>query len=160
VAICGAPRLTQRRLRGAIQLEETSLHVQPYLFFQGRADEAIAFYQEALGAKVVMLMRFKDNPEAPLEARASDPRAEKVMHARLEIGDSVVLLSDGMKSDGPRFQDFSLTLSVASEDEAGRAFAALKEGGSVVEPLSKTFFSPCFGMVTDRFGVLWIVLAQ
>ena len=136
------------------------MRVQPYLFFQGRADEAIAFYQKALGAKVVMLMRFKDNPETAPEAREGDPRAEKVMHAQLEIGDNVVLLSDGRNSDGPRFQDFALTLNVASEAEADRAFAALEEGGSVVQPLTRTFFSSRFGMVADRFGVLWIVLAR
>jgi len=131
-----------------------SLH--PYLFFQGRADEAIAFYEEALGAKRVMLLRFKDNPEAA--APAPPELAEKVMHAQLEIGDAVLLLSDGHGVQGPEFQDFALTLTVADEAAADRAFAALSEGGSVAQPLRKTFFSKRFGMVQDRFGVLWIVM--
>jgi len=130
--------------------------IQPYLFLQGRADEAIAFYEKAIGAKRVMLMRYKDNPDAT--APPSPELADKVMHARLEIGDSVVLLSDGHGPEGPRFQGFALTLTVAGEAEADRAFGALCEGGHIVQPLQKTFFSPRFGMTQDRFGVLWIVL--
>lgn len=129
--------------------------IQPYLFFQGRADEAIAFYEKALGAKRVMLMRFKDNPDSP----APPPElADKVMHARLEIGGEVVLLSDGHGSEGPQFQGFALTLTVADEAEADKAFAALSAGGRVVQPLQKTFFSERFGMAQDPFGVLWIIL--
>jgi len=130
--------------------------IQPYLFFQGRADEAIAFYEKALGAKRVMLMRFKDNPDA--SAPPPPELADKVMHARLEIGDQVVLLSDGHGSEGPQFQGFALTLTVADEAEADKAFAALSAGGRVVQPLQKTFFSERFGMAQDLFGVLWIVL--
>ena len=129
--------------------------IHPYLFFQGRADEAIAFYEKALGAKRVMLLRFKDNPDAP----SPPPElADKVMHARLEIGDQVVLLSDGHGSEGPQFQGFALTLTVADEAEADKAFAALSPGGRVVQPLQKTFFSERFGMAQDPFGVLWIIL--
>jgi PhnB protein len=130
--------------------------IQPYLFFQGRADEAIAFYEKALGAKRVMLMRFKDNPDAP--APPPPELADKVMHARLEIGDQVVLLSDGHGSEGPKFQGFALTLTVADAAAADKAFAALSEGGHIVQPLQKTFFSERFGMTQDPFGVLWIIL--
>ena len=131
--------------------------IQPYLFFQGRADEAIAFYEQALGAKRVMLMRFKDNPDAP----APPPElADKVMHARLEIGGEVVLLSDGHGSEGPQFQGFALTLSVGDPAAADKAFAALSTGGRILQPLQKTFFSERFGMTQDPFGVLWIVLVQ
>jgi PhnB protein len=129
--------------------------VEPYLFFQGRAEEAIDFYEKALGAKRVMLMRFKDNPDAP--APPPPELADKVMHARLEIGGEVILLSDGHGSQEPQFQGFALTLTVADAALADKAFAALSEGGHVLEPLQKTFFSERFGMAQDPFGVLWIV---
>jgi len=130
--------------------------IQPYLFFQGRADEAIAFYEKALGAKRLMLMRFKDNPDAP--APPPPELADKVMHARLEIGGEVVLLSDGHGAEGPQFQGFALTLTVADEAAADKAFAGLSEGGEIVQPLQKTFFSPRFGMTRAPLGVLWIIL--
>jgi PhnB protein len=130
--------------------------VEPYLFFQGRAEEAIDFYEKALGAKRVMLMRFKDNPDAP--APPPPELANKVMHARLEIGGEVILLSDGQGSQGLQFQGFALTLSVADQAEADKAFEALSEGGQIVQPLQKTFFSERFGMTRDPFGVLWIIL--
>ncbi|MFY9656010.1 MAG: VOC family protein [Methylocystis sp.] len=130
------------------------MSVQPYLFLQGRADEAIAFYEKALGAKRIHLMRFKDNPDGP----APPERADKVMHASLEIGGQVILLSDGHGSEGPRFEGFALTLTVAEAAQADRAFEALSEGGRVVQPLQKTFFSERFGMTQDPFGVLWIIL--
>lgn len=132
------------------------MQIQPYLFFQGRCDEAIAFYEKALGAKRVMLLRFKDNPDpqAPVPAAL----AEKIMHARIEIGGAVMLLSDGHGAEGPKFQDFALTLNLPDAAAVDRAFAALQDGGAVLQPLQKTFFSARFGMVRDRFGVTWIVL--
>jgi PhnB protein len=133
------------------------MHIQPYLFFEGRADEAIDFYQKTLGAKLVMRLRFKDNPEG---GPPNPSIAENVMHARLEIGDSVLLLSDGHGPEGPRFQGFSLTLSVKSDAEVDRLFAALSEGGSVMQAPMKTFFSPRFAMAADRFGVMWIILVE
>ncbi len=132
--------------------------VQPYLFFGGRADEAIAFYQKVLGAKLAMRMRFKDNPDQT--SPAPEAFAEKVMHARLDIGDTALLLSDGHGQNGPCFEGFSLTLSVADDAEVERLFAALGEGGAVVQPPQKTFFSSRFAMVKDKFGVLWIVLVE
>jgi PhnB protein len=134
------------------------MQIQPYLFFNGRADEAIAFYEQALGAKLAMRLRFKDNPDAGTSV--PEAQAEKVMHARLEIGDAVVLLSDGHADDGPKFEGFSLTLNAPSATEVDRLFAALSEGGAVVQAPQKTFFSPRFGMAKDRFGVLWILLAR
>jgi PhnB protein len=133
------------------------MHIQPYLFFEGRADEAIDFYQTTLGAKLVMRLRFKDNPDG---GQCDPAIAENVMHARLQIGDSTLLVSDGRGSDGPRFQGFSLTLSVASDAEVDRLCAALSEGGSVMQAPGKTFFSSRFAMATDRFGVLWIILVE
>lgn len=131
--------------------------VQPYLFFNGRCDEAIEFYQKAVGAEVMMLMRFK---QAPDQSMVRPETAEKVMHARLRIGDAIVLASDGMGAGEPKFEGFSLCLSLTSAEEVDRRFNALAEGGQVRMPLDKTFFSPRFGMLTDKFGVGWIVLVE
>jgi PhnB protein len=132
--------------------------VQPYLFFDGRCEEAIEFYRQALGAEVVMLMRFKDSPEPPQPGMCPPGSGEKVMHATLRIGDTMVMASDGRCEGKPNFQGFSLSLTVPTEAEAERFFTALTQGGQVVQPLTKTFFSPRFGMVNDRFGVCWMVL--
>jgi PhnB protein len=131
--------------------------VEPYLFFDGRCEEAIEFYRKALGAEVDMLMRFKDSPEPPPPGCAP-PDPNKVMHASLHIGKASVMASDGRCGGKPHFDGFALSLGAASEAEADRLFAALAEGGKVQMPLAKTFFSPRFGMVTDRFGVMWMVI--
>jgi PhnB protein len=130
--------------------------VQPYLFFDGRCEEAVEFYRRALGAEVVMLMRFRDGPDAE---RATIPpgAADKIMHAALRIGETMVLASDGRCLGQPEFRGFALSLTAANEAEADRLFVALGEGGQVQMALSKTFFSPRFGMVTDRLGVSWMV---
>jgi len=133
------------------------MQVQPYLFFDGRTEEAINFYRKAVGAEIVMLLRFKEAPE-PHQPGTIPPGAEnKVMHAAFRIGASTVLASDGHCKGKPSFQGVSLSLTVADEAEAERTFAALSDGGQVQAPLSKTFFSPRFGMVADRFGVTWMV---
>ena len=132
--------------------------VQPYLFFNGSCDEAIEFYQKALGAEVMMLLRFK---QAPDQSMVRPETAEKVMHARLRVGDAIVLVSDGMcTGEQQKFEGFSLTLSLATAEEVDRHFNALAAGGQVRMPLDKTFFSPRFGMLTDKFGVGWIVLVE
>jgi PhnB protein len=137
------------------------MHVEAYLNFDGRCEEALEFYSQALGAEVTMLMRFKDSPEPCDDPAIVPPGTEnKVMHASLRIGDSVVMASDGHSSGQPTFQGISLTLSVSSEAEADRVFAALGDGGQVQMPLTKTFFSPRFGMVADRFGVSWMVIVH
>ncbi len=131
--------------------------VQPYLFFDGKCEEAVEFYRRALGAEVEMLMRFRDSPE-PAQPGMVPPGAEdKVMHAALRIGDTMVLGSDGRCLGQPDFRGFALSLTAADDAEADRLFAALAEGGQVQMPLSKTFFSSRFGMVADRFGVSWMV---
>jgi PhnB protein len=133
------------------------MEVQPYLFFDGRCEEAVAFYRKTLGAEVIMMMRFKDSPE-PHQPGMVPPGAEnKVMHMAMRIGDSTVLGSDGRCMGKPSFQGFALSLTVADEAEADRKFNALADGGQVQMPLAKTFFSPRFGMVADRFGVAWMV---
>ena len=131
--------------------------VQPYLFFDGRSEEAADFYRRALGAEVTMLMRWKDCPEPQRPGMATPGSENKVMHMALRIGDTTVLASDGPCQGQQNFQGFALSLTVANEAEADRRFAALADGGQVQMPLAKTFFSPRFGMVADRFGVSWMV---
>lgn len=133
------------------------MQVQPYLFFDGRCEEAVEFYRGALGAEVTMLMRFKENPE-PQEGGMVPPDAgDKVMHMSFRIGNTTVLASDGRCQGQPNFHGFSLSLTVATDDEAERLFTSLADGGQVQMPLTKTFFSSRFGMVADRFGVSWMV---
>ncbi len=135
------------------------MQVQPYLFFDGRAEEAIEFYKKALGAEVNMLMRWKDMPEKPKDPGMVPPGSEnKIMHASLRIGEATVMASDGQCKGKPSFQGFALTLNAANETEADRLFGALSDGGQVQMPMGKTFFSPRFGMVADRFGVSWMVI--
>jgi PhnB protein len=133
------------------------MQVQPYLFFDGCCEEAVEFYRSSLGAEVAMLMRFKDSPDPPPPGMVPPGGENKVMHAALRIGDAMVLASDGRCSGQPSFEGFALSLTAANETEADRLFAALAEGGQVQMPLAKTFFSPRFGMVADRFGVSWMV---
>jgi PhnB protein len=136
------------------------MQVQPYLFFDGRCEEAIEFYKKALGAQVEMMMRFKESPEPSNPDMCPPGTEEKIMHASFRIGDSVVMGSDGRCMGQPKFDGFALALTAANEQEAERLFAALADGGQVQMPLTKTFFSPSFGMVADRFGVNWMVIAE
>jgi len=133
------------------------MQTQPYLFFDGRCEEAIEFYRGALGAEVTMLLRFKEGPEPQQPGMVPPGAGEKIMHASLRIGDATVLASDGRCLGQPSFQGFAVSLTVPNEAEAERLFAGLAEGGQVQMPLAKTFFSPRFGMVADRFGVSWMV---
>jgi PhnB protein len=134
-------------------------HIQPYIFFEGRCEEAIEFYKKALGAEVVMMMRFKESPMPP--PPGVPPGSEnKIMHARLHIGQNVLLVSDGRCSGKTVFQGFFMSVSVSTEAEVDRIFGALSDGGKVGMPLEKTFFSSRFGMLTDRFGVGWMVLVH
>jgi PhnB protein len=133
------------------------MQAQPYLFFDGRCEEAIDFYKRTLGIKVEAMLRFKDNPDP--QPGSCPPGAEnKVMHAAFHIGDTLVMASDGYAKGKPEFKGFSLSVDVPSEAEADRLFTALGKGGQVQMPLAKTFFSPRFGMVADRFGVSWMVI--
>lgn len=136
------------------------MQVQSYLFFDGRCEEAIEFYRKALGAEVEMVMRFKECPEPPPAGTFPPGSENKIMHASLKIGDTNVLASDSQCTGSPSFRGFGLALTVPSEADADRVFAALADGGQVQMPLGKTFFSPRFGMVADRFGVSWMVLVE
>jgi PhnB protein len=130
--------------------------IQPYLFFDGRCEEAIAYYKRHLGAEVTMLMHFKDCPD---QSMVRPETANKVMHSCLKIGDSSILASDGMCQGNAAFQGFSLSITVKDEAEAEKKFAALSDGGEVRMPLGKTFFAKSFGIVADRFGVGWMIIA-
>jgi PhnB protein len=133
------------------------MRVEPYLFFNGRCEEAVEFYKKALGAKVAMLMRFKDSPEPHAPGMLPPGSENKVMHVSFRVGDTTVMASDGFCKGQTDFQGLSLSLTVSNEAEADRVFAALAEGGQVQMPLGKTFWSPRFGMVSDRFGLGWMV---
>jgi PhnB protein len=131
--------------------------VEPYLFFDGKCEEALEFYRRAIGAEVTALLRWKDSPDPQM---AIPGAADKVMHARVRIGDTMIMASDGRCQGKPEFQGFALSLTAADIAEADRLFAALGDGGQVQMPLSETFFSPRFGMVADRFGVSWMVYVE
>jgi PhnB protein len=133
------------------------MQVQPYLFFDGRCDEAIEFYKKTLGAEVGMLMRWKDAPDKSMCTAAN---ADKVMHSSLKIGDTRVMASDGRNTGNPKFDGFALSLNAKDEADADRMFNALSNGGQVIMPMSKTFFSPRFGMTADKFGVNWMIIVE
>ena len=134
------------------------MEVQPYLNSDGRCEEAIEFYHSAVGAEVILLVRNKENPNSLLPNVIPPEAADKILHVSLRIGDSTVMASDGMCQSGGALQGITLSLSAADEAEAKRLFTALSNGGQVRMPMAKTFFSPAFGMVNDRFGVPWMVI--
>lgn len=133
------------------------MQIQPYLFFNGRCEEAIEFYRKALGAEVEMMMRFKDNPDPMPPGMLAPGFENKVMHASIRIGDAVIMASDGMAAGETDFKGFSLSIDAPDTAGVDRLFNALAAGGTVTMPAGKTFWSPWFGMVTDRFGVGWMV---
>ena len=133
------------------------MQVQPYLYFYGRCEKAVEFYKTALGANAIELLRFKDAPE-PIPPGVLPPGFEnKVMHGTFRVGDMSVMVSDGNRDSSAGFQGFSLAITVPTEAETDRLFAALANGGKVGTPLGKTFWSSRFGTVTDRFGVSWMI---
>lgn len=130
--------------------------IQPYLMFGGRCEEALEFYRSALGAEVDMLLRFSESPDPTPPGMLPPGFDNKVMHASFRVAGNVIMASDGCEV-GAQFKGFSLSISVATEAEADRYFAALSDGGQVQMPLTKTFWSPRFGMLTDRFGIAWMI---
>lgn len=133
------------------------MKVQPYLFFRGRCEEAIEYYKAKLGATEVMKLRFKDNPDKPGPDKVPAALDNRIMHAELRIGSDVILMSDGMRTGPLDFDCMSLSLAVPSEAEADRLYNALAPDGKVQMPMGKTFFSPRFGAVADKFGVAWMI---
>jgi PhnB protein len=136
-------------------MSNTSMQIQPYLFFGGRCEEALEFYRSALGAEVEMMMRYKESPDPHGMPECFE---DKIMHASVRIGGTTLMASDG-RCDGPvNFEGFSLSITVPDEAEAERVFNGLAaDGGLVTMPLEKTFWAPKFGMVQDKFGVRWMV---
>jgi PhnB protein len=139
------------------------MQVQPYLFFEGRCEEAVTFYRENLDAKVVMMMRYSEAPETDNAEAASgcglpEGSENKIMHCAFSVGDSMVLASDGMCSGKTNFAGFGLSLTANDEQGAEKLFSALSHGGQVQMPMTQTFFAKRFGMVQDKFGVVWLVL--
>jgi PhnB protein len=142
------------------------MRVQPYLSFEGRAEEALDFYSRAVGAQVGVKMRFKDAP--PMEmtddgcgGKGAPPASagEKIMHSEFKIGDSLIMASDGFCSGKPNFAGVSLAIQAKDDAEAKRIFDGLATGGQVQQPLIKTFFATSFGVLADKFGVSWMVVA-
>jgi PhnB protein len=134
--------------------------VAPYLFFNGRCQEALDFYTQAAGAQVESVMTYAQSPELPQPGSLPAGWADKIMHASALIGGARVLLSDGNSSLKPEFRGFALTLSVPTTEEAAQRFKALSDGGAVLLPLTETFYSPSFGMLNDRFGVMWMIMTM
>jgi PhnB protein len=137
--------------------EKNDMQVQPYLFFDGRCAEAIDFYKQAVGAEIAMLMRWKDAPD---KSMCTEANVDKVMHSSMRIGEATVMMSDGRNTGRPEFKGFALSLLPSSPAEAEKLFNALAAGGSVTMPLGKTFFSPSFGMLADKFGVSWMIVVM
>ena len=133
------------------------MHVQAYLFFDGRCEEAVEFYRTALGADHVRLTRYKDSPDQSMVAPGTE---EKIMHGELRIGDTTVLVADGRCGGDPKFDGFSMAIRANDDAHAARCFNGLAQGGTVQMPLTKTFFASSFGMVADRFGVNWMVIVE
>ncbi len=133
------------------------MQIDPYLFFDGKCEEAVTFYRQALGAEVETIMRFKDHPESMEGGMIPEDAGDKVMHAALRIDGQLVMASDGRCLGAPSFQGFALSLFVPDAAEAERLFGVLGEGGQVQMPLTETFFASRFGMVADRFGVSWMI---
>jgi PhnB protein len=157
------PVVTRKRDTGVIKVEKKRreiVPVTPYLFFDGRCEEAIDFYKKALGAEVGMMMRFNESPEKPPPGMVPPGSENKIMHACFRVNGADVMASDGNAKGKPKFEGFSLTLNAKDEAAADRMFAALADGGQVQMPLGKTFFAKRFGMVADRFGVGWMIIVE
>jgi PhnB protein len=136
------------------------MQIQPYLFFNGRCEEALEFYGTVLGAEKTMLMRFKDSPEPPPPGTLPPGSENKVMHASFRIGETTLMASDGRCTGKPSFDGFSLSVTARDDAEAKRLYTALGEGGQVQMALTETFYASSFGMVADRFGVSWMVITE
>jgi len=136
------------------------MQVQSYLKFEGRCEEALEFYRKALGAEILMISRFKDIPDPKPPGMVRPETENKVLHSSFRVGETILLATDGECSGKPGFQGISLSITAENEAAADRVFAALSNGGQVLMPIGKTFFSPRFGMLADRFGVPWMVYVQ
>lgn len=132
-------------------------HILAYLFLEGRCEKAIDFYRQVFNARVDMLMRYKDSPVPPNPEMCAPTSLDRIMHATLRLGNATLYLSDGEANGTPKFEGFALSLTPPTPADGDRYFAGLSQGGKVIMPMDKTFFSPRFGMVTDRFGIMWMI---
>ncbi len=132
------------------------MEVNAYLTFDGKCVEALEFYKSKLGAKVTAIMRFK---EAPDQSQIKPESKDKVMHSEFQLGETKVMASDGYCTGKPSFSGFSLVIQCKDDAEAAKHFKALSDGGQVTMPLDKTFFASSFGIVSDKFGVSWMLIA-
>jgi PhnB protein len=132
--------------------------ITAYLNFEGRCEEALEFYKKAIGAEVGAIMRNRESPEAPPPGMLPPNSGDKVLHGEFKVKETLLMASDGSCSGTPKFEGISLTYPADTPAEAESVFAALSEGGQVQMPLTKTFFSPKFGMLADKFGVGWMVI--
>jgi PhnB protein len=152
--------LAEKEKTAAKAAPAAAITILPYLFFNGRCEEAMNFYKKALGGEIEMIMRWKDNPDMPSDGCAPgmkiDP--EQIMHASLKLGDAILMASDGMPQEKSGFQGFSVSLTARTDAECDRWFNALAEDGQVQMPLGKTFFAQRFGAVADKFGVSWMII--
>jgi PhnB protein len=137
----------------------TDATITPYLFFGGQCEEALKYYKGALGAEITMAMRFDESPDPPPPGVLKPGFERKIMHSSFRIHGAEIMASDGC-GDTDKFSGFQLSLAVATESHARQVFDNLARDGQVRMPLSKTFWSPCFGMVTDQFGVGWMITVQ
>lgn len=135
------------------------MFVQPYVFFDGRCEEAMAFYGQALGAEVTTMMRYSESPDPQVKVNMLPGTEDKIMHANVRIRDTQVMMSDGRCEGGPKFEGFALTLNATNAADAEKLYSVLGEGGTPHAPMTETFFADRFGMMTDKFGVLWIIMA-
>ena len=133
------------------------MRVEPYLMLSGRAEDALAFYNQAIGAKTVMVMRFDESPDQNHPMPLPPDWDKKIIHCSMTVGDTLVMMSDGMSAVPKDLSGITLSLTADDEAHANKLFDALSAGGKVFMPLSKTFWSPCFGMTSDKFGVSWMV---
>lgn len=155
-ARAGRPGLSRHDPWATPRTTMSQTRIEPYLFFGGRCDEALAHYGEVFQTQPEMVMRFADSPEEPPPGAVPDNWGDKVMHAAIRVGETLVMLSDGCEPAAP-FSGMSLSVTLPGEVECRRVFDALADGGEVSMPLGPTFFSPCFGMVKDRFGLGWMI---
>lgn len=153
----GEVRAHEEKLVQELAMQDAS--VVPYLFFGGRCEEALAFYEQALGAKLIMKMHFNESPDPVPPGMLQAGFESKVMHASFTVGAMTVMASDGC-DDKSKFDGFRLALSLPSPESCEKCFHALAEGGKIDMPLMKTFWSPLYGMLTDQFGVAWMVMVK
>src|SRR3954470_16820040 len=128
------------------------LGVNPYVTYKGNCREAIEFYKRALGAEVVFVQTVGDSPMSNMGP------AENIMHCTIKVGNSTIMMSDDPRPEAAEGGgSISLAIGLNDPEQAGTIFANLAQGGSVVMPLEKTYWAEAFGMLTDKFGVRWMI---